>query len=98
MTTRAFSEQYSDPREAILSELNLDQLHYLARQVELMRQGRKEEIIQRFLTSFLSVEDILESLKKEDLIELSRHFELSPLPKNRSQAIEQISRIVIGPY
>jgi serine/threonine protein kinase len=83
-----------DPREEVLSQCTVEVLKYLAREFDITRKGRKEDIIHRFLTSFIPLRMLLGGLQMKDLVLLSKQLGLSPPPRNRSEAIERIYHLL----
>lgn len=85
---------YVDPRELPFSFLNLNSLKRIADKLNLEKKGNREEILKRFLTSFISLREFLEIMRITELRVISRKLKISPLPVNRNEAIERISNSI----
>lgn len=72
----------------------MNSLKRIAEKFDLKKTGSREEILKRFLTSFISLREFLEAMRNAELSVISRKLKISPLPANRGDAVDRIYNFV----
>lgn len=80
----------ANPIQDILSALTKKSLVGLAREFNVPLDGKKQDLIARFLTSYAPIQMILENIKRDDLIIICKSLRISPIPRNRLDLINLI--------